>query len=168
MFDPEKAKPIIQELKLESDRALVLITAAHVENELYKHLEHRLLPKLDKKDELLHRADFETKIILAYRTGVITEGELKIYNQLRQLRNKCAHDVSEQSFKTVKFQHRIKNIMKYSPEIWKALAQGKELEDFIQELGWREAFILFFSMIIMHKRQSYNRVTPLRPLSKKT
>ncbi|AOT08731.1 hypothetical protein [Pseudoalteromonas luteoviolacea] len=118
MVDLEKAIPIVKELSLESDRALVLITGAHVENELTKHLEYRLLPKLDKKDELLHRADFETKIILAYRTGVITEDEFRVYTQLRQLRNKCAHDVSEQSFQTDQFQHRLKNIMRDSPKVW--------------------------------------------------
>ncbi|EOB1204576.1 hypothetical protein ACIQLR_000676 [Photobacterium damselae] len=166
-MDFKSVHPLIEELKKESDRALVLITSAHVENELSRHLSHRLLPQVEKKDELLHRADFEAKIILAYRTGTITKNEFNIYNQLRQMRNKCAHDVSEQNFSTDSFKERIKNIMRESPELWQVLAEGHEINEFVEKLGWREAFILFFALIIIHKRSSYSRVIPLNPLSTK-
>ncbi|WP_155401331.1 hypothetical protein [Pseudoalteromonas luteoviolacea] len=49
-----------------------------------------------------------------------------------------------------------------------ALAQGKELDDYIQEVGWRTAFIVFFSVIISHKKETYSRVIRLESLSKKT
>lgn len=168
MMDLYSSFPLVEELNKESDRALVLITSAHVENELNCHLANRLLPQVEKKDELLHRANFETKIILAYRTGVITKNEFSIYNQLRQMRNKCAHDVSEQNFNTDSFKERIKNIMKESREVWQALAKGKEIDEYVEELGWREAFIMFFSLIITHKRSSHDRVIRLTSLSATT
>ncbi len=158
--------PIIDELDLESDRGLVLVAGAMLEKELEKHLTRRLLPQISKKDELLHRADFETKIILAYRVGLITEQEYKIYNQLRELRNKCAHEITHQTFDKDHFKHRIVNIIKLSPQIWNGLTQGKSVDEFVENLGWRKSFTLFFALIIMHKRDSIDRVPTVKSLSK--
>ncbi|MGF1841677.1 hypothetical protein L4C39_00510 [Vibrio clamense] len=161
--------PIIEQLKAESDRALVLITAALVENELVKHLELRLLEKIERNDELLHRADFELKVILAYRSGVITKNEHDVYQQLRKLRNKCAHDATDQSFDKDHFKARMKNIIEKSPEVWNALKKDFDsIDAYLEHTGWRESFILFFGMIIMHKRKSYNKVIKVKSLSGRT
>jgi hypothetical protein len=162
----ENIQPIIDELNLESDRGLVLVAGAMLENELENHLTHRFRPKLENKDELLNRADFETKITLSYRTGLITESEFKIYNQLRNLRNTCAHDVSEQTFDKDHFKARMVNILELSPQIWYALKNDETVIEYVNRVGWRESFTLFFGLIIKHKRESIGRVPQISELSK--
>jgi hypothetical protein len=163
---------IAESLKLESDRGSILVIAALVENVLEEHISARLIQKIaSKEDELMSSnkaiGNFSSKIDLAYRLGIIPIYERKIYHQLRELRNKCAHSIDQQDFAKNHFQDRIKNIIKEYPLIWKIISTKNgfdSIEEFVNKEGWRVAFVMFFSLIVAHKKVSISRVIRIHPL----
>ncbi len=171
---------LLKDLEIESDRGVVLVIAAMVENELNEHIGLRLQPKAENQDELLQNSasnpisTFSAKINLAYRIGLLTKSERLIYHQLRKIRNRCAHDIDSQDFNQDHFKDRMKNIIEQSHVIWDLLSKIRissndkayeNIEDYVENIGWRPAFEAFFSMIILHKRVSKNRVVRIMPLA---
>ncbi len=171
---------LLEDLKAESDRGVVLVLAAMVENELNEHLKLRLRSKAENNDELLQNSasnpisTFSAKINLAYRIGLITMPERTIYHHLRKIRNRCAHDVESQDFDQNHFKDRMKNIITNSHLIWDILCKIRisekdtaydDVEDFVEEIGWRSAFEAFFAMVILHKKTSRNRVIRITSLT---
>ena len=172
----EKFKDIHNSLKLESDRGVVLVTSAYIEEVLLNHIQHRLLDKLNSQDEILSRSSFDFKINLSYRIGLITKEESYIYHQLRKLRNKCAHTIESQSFNNDDFQNRMINIINKSEELWNVLKKNiipNNLSEqkfdtpkkYVEALGWRISFQMFFGLIIAQKSISTPRVKRLDPLT---
>lgn len=172
---------IFEPLKTESDRGCVLVVSSLVENVLEDHISARLVPKIDKDDELMGRSinspisNFSAKINLAYRIGIITVNERKIYHQLRLLRNSCAHQIDQQNFEKNHFKDRIKNIIEESKFLWEIMKtkiapallqnnQPKSVEEFVEAIGWRICFEMFFSLVVAHKRTTISRVTKIQPL----
>jgi hypothetical protein len=168
-------------LEEESDRGCVLVVSSLVENVLEEQISARLIPKIGKDDELMSRSNnspistFSAKINLAYRLGIIPADERKICHQLRELRNACAHQIDQQDFKKIHFKDRIKNIIEESKFLWEVMRtkvapallpnnEPKSVEEFVEAIGWRASFEVFFSMIIAHKETSIARVTQIRPL----
>ncbi len=171
----------LNSLKAESDRGCVLVVASLVENVLEEQISVRLMPKASKDDELLSRSSngpfssFSAKINLAYRLGLIPLSERKIYHQLRELRNACAHHIEQQDFDRNHFKDRTRNIIEESKFLWdifrKTIAPqafpNKEIEsveDFVNAIGWRTAFELFFSLIVAFKKPAITRVVTVSPL----
>jgi hypothetical protein len=171
-----------ESLQKESDRGCVLVVGALLENVLEEHITARLIPKANKDDELMSRSNnspinsFSAKINLAYRVGLIAANERKIYHQLRELRNVCAHQIEQQDFDKLHFRDRIKNIMRESDFVWETLMKKvtpslfpeggpQSVEGFVDAIGWRRAFEVFFSMIIAHKKICILRVIPIAPLA---
>lgn len=168
-------------LEAESDRGCVLVVSSLVENALEEHISARLIPKVGKDDELMSRSNnnpistFSAKINLAYRLGIIPAHERKTYHQLRELRNACAHQIDQQDFNKIHFKDRVKNMIEESKLIWEAMRlkiapvlfpnnEPKSVGEFVEAIGWRASFEVFFSMIIAHKETSIARVTRIRPL----
>lgn len=174
---------IADSLQKESDRGCVLVVGALLENALEEHITARLIPKANKDDELMSRSSnspifsFSAKINLAYRVGLITANERKIYHQLRELRNVCAHQIDQQDFDKLHFKDRLKNIIRESDFVWETLKKTaapslfpegppQSVEGFVDAIGWRRSFEVFFSMVIAHKKICVLRVTPITPLAK--
>lgn len=167
---------LIDNLRIESDRGVVLVVTTMVEVELNRCIEKRLIPALKPKRDVVSRSlkNFAAKIDLAYRIGVITEHEHRVYHQLRELRNVCAHEIDEQNFDKPLFQESMKNIINSSDFLWDTLASkllnpssGEKFsspEEMVNGLGWRISFEMFFSLIIAHKRVALARVRPVIPL----
>jgi hypothetical protein len=168
-----------ESLKAESDRGCVLVVASLIENILEEQIIARLSPKAGKSDELLSKtsngviSNFSSKINLAYRLGLIPISERAIYHQLRELRNACAHHVEQQDFEQNHFKDRTKNIISESSIIWEIFKEKaavttsdeiKSVEDYVNSIGWRTAFQLFFSLIIAFKKPAITRVTRITPL----
>jgi hypothetical protein len=168
-------------LEAESDRGCVLVVSALVENALEDQISARLIRKIAKDDELMSHSTnspistFSAKINLAYRLGIIPAYERKIYHQLRELRNTCAHQIDQQDFGKLHFKDRIKNIIEESKFLWEIMRTRiapslfpnhapKSVEEFIDAIGWRAGFEVFFSMVISHKESSIARVTKVQPL----
>ncbi len=163
---------VLKQLELESDRGLILVTASFVEKELFNHLENRLLNKLKPTDELLHDSDFDFKIKLSYRVGIITKNESEIYHQLRTLRNTCAHEIENQSFNNDQFMSSMNNIIRKSPDLWKVMKNKlrpealtdedcKTVKSYVKAIGWRSSFEIFFGLIISHKMVNSHRATKI-------
>ena len=174
---------ILDILHKESDRGVILVIATMIENVLVEGITSRLLDpvKKAKEDELLSLSsplnNFSSRIDLAYRVGVITLAEREIYHQLRQIRNKCAHQVEYQDFSLNHFESRISNMIKASPEIWNVFKeklkppqlQGKSfdtVEEYIDTIGKRIALETFFALIISHKKLNLHRIPKISDLSK--
>lgn len=169
----------LSSLKAESDRGCVLVVASLIENIMEEQIAARLIPKAGKNDELFSHtsngvvSSFSAKINLAYRLGLIPLSERAIYHQLRELRNACAHHVDQQDFEKNHFKDRTKNIISESNSLWEIFKEKavdgsgndfNSVEDYVNSIGWRTAFQLFFSLIIAFKKPAITRVTKIAPL----
>jgi hypothetical protein len=179
----ERFKMLFDTLKLESDRGCVLVVSALVEETIENHILLYLLPKLDKNDDLMGRSGgqsitgFSAKINLAYRLGLIRADERAMYHQLRELRNVCAHHIDRQDFTANHFKDRTRNIIKQSSEIWESMLETvaptlplaltpTTVEEFVELLGWRSSFAMFFALVVAYKEASAIHITRLQPLNK--
>lgn len=169
---------LMTSFKTESDRGCVLVIGTFIENELSRGIENRLIDKANN-DDLVSRSiqsfGFGARIDFAYRLGIITPAEHKIFHQLRKLRNDCAHKIEEQNFNKDHFKTRIENIIKESEFLWDILKdkipipnvqnnREVSIKEFVNLLGWRIAFEMFFSLMIAHKKASHERITRINPL----
>ncbi len=170
-----KAIEIQDILSKEGDRGCVLVAAALLEEAIELHLRARLVPPPGKSDELITSSavapisSFSAKIDLGYRVGLFPENERAIYHQLRKLRNECAHSTTEQDFSQTTFKTRIKNMIAASSGVWEVMRarfgpllgehQAPDSVDaFVEQVGWRRAFILFYGLVIAHKLVNVHRV----------
>lgn len=81
-----------------SARPLVIIGASRIDDLLGEMLRRFLLPKTTKVDDLLDGdtplANFSARIKVCQRLGFIDESLYLTIDQLRKLRNLCAHSIS--------------------------------------------------------------------------
>ena len=83
---------LMTSFKTESDRGCVLVIGTFIENELSRGIENRLIDKANN-DDLVSRSiqsfGFGARIDFAYRLGIITPAEHKIFHQLRKSQIIC-------------------------------------------------------------------------------
>jgi hypothetical protein len=100
---------------------------------------------------------------------------LQVPHALRDLRNVCAHHIDPQDFSSQKFKEKTKNIIKKSPLLWdvirtkigaKLFAENppETVDSFVEAIGWREAFALFFALVVAHKEVCIARVSRINTL----
>lgn len=81
------------------ERPLIIVGASKIDDLLMRILTKYLLPSKEKeeKDELLSGdnplSTFSSRIKMTYRLGIIDEELFKILEQVRKIRNKCAHGI---------------------------------------------------------------------------
>jgi len=172
---------VFESLHAESDRGCVLVVGSLVENAIEGQISARLILPTGKTDELMSRSNnspistFSAKIDLAYRLGIFPANERKIYHQLRELRNTCAHQVNQQDFDKAHFKDRIKNIIEESNVLWDIMRRKiapilfpndppSSVSELVEAIGWRKSFEWFFSLVVAHKVASIERVTRIYPL----
>ncbi len=72
--------------------------------------------KIDK-DDLLGRerplSSFSSRIVAAYRLGLISETDFKALNKLREFRNVCAHECANFSYDDDRFQAHLKQLVEF-------------------------------------------------------
>jgi hypothetical protein len=83
-------------LSEESMRGKILILTAQIDNLLMEMLKRLLKPARRKADDELFRplgplGSFSSRIAMAYRLGLICEGDSEALDLLRKIRNDCAH-----------------------------------------------------------------------------
>lgn len=156
-----------------------------MERTLENYISKRLIPKLGNDDDLMGHSGnkpisgFSAKINLAFRLGLIPATERTICHQLRELRNACAHHIDKQDFAANHFKDRTQNIIENSKGVWEAILvkiapmmfpdePPATVEMFVDTVGWREAFQMFFALVIAHKEASINRVSRLSALHEGT
>jgi len=172
---------IIDSLRSESDRGCILVVSSMLEKILEEQITKRLIPKYGKEDELMGKSNsrpisgFSAKINLAYRIGLIPDIECKMLHQLRELRNDCAHKIEQQDFEANHFKDRTKNIIEHSKVVWDAILthiapklfpdeQQCSVVSFVDKVGWRRSFEVFFALVVAHKQATIERVSPIIPL----
>lgn len=94
----EQLDEIIEEIIEErSDRSLIILSSAIIDEQLYRVLNAFLKEPKIKDDDLL-RGDnplttFSAKIKVIYRLGIINNSFREILDQVRKVRNQCAHNI---------------------------------------------------------------------------
>lgn len=78
------------------ERSLIILGTAKIDNQLLLILtKHLLPPKNAKEDDLLNGdnpiSNFSSRIKLVHRLGIIDDSLAEVLNQVRKVRNKCAH-----------------------------------------------------------------------------
>jgi hypothetical protein len=174
----QRFQDLLRSLEAESDRGCVLVVCILVEESLQEHISAYLIPAIGKEDDLMGRSanqpisGFSSKINLAYRLGLIRRSERAMYHQLRELRNACAHHIDHQDFGANHFIDRTRNIIQQSTTIWEALlevvtpklpadSQPKSVEQFVEKLGWRNAFAMFFSLVVAYMEAATKHIARL-------
>lgn len=81
-----------------SDRPLIIVGASKIDDLLFHILSKYLLPNISgNKDDLLEGdqpiATFSSRIKLIYRLGIIDVKLFKLLDQIRKIRNLCAHSL---------------------------------------------------------------------------
>ena len=141
----------------ESDRGSIIVGAAIVEDLLEQVLVARLVPALEKDDELFSGASapagtFSAKIDLAYRVGCIGLVQRSTFHLIRKMRNDAAHAGDQRDMDTPQLQNRLRELFRLQEEPVKALwatiqgteymktflaARGSHPQDLVSGIGWR-------------------------------
>lgn len=165
----EKNEVYRKQLKIENDRGSVIICAVILEDILKKMLESRLIPSLEKDDELFDSGYapfniFSAKIDLAYRVGLIRSHVRSSLHLIRKTRNDFAHSKLTNGFNEDSVRSRIHELFKLNRNIldllWGAVARDpefntalehkgieltdpqKSIKSFVEVLDWRGTFDL--------------------------
>lgn len=81
-----------------NDRSLVILCTSIIDDQLYDILDKFLQKPLKKDDDLLKGdnplSTFSSRIKIIYRLGIIDNSLKEILDQVRKIRNLCAHRVS--------------------------------------------------------------------------
>jgi DNA-binding MltR family transcriptional regulator len=115
--DFERHFRFIQEFNTESDRAVVILGAAKIDQLLCELLTATLLPVTGSKDELLDSdgplATFSARIGLCHRLGLIDAEFTRSLQQIRRIRNAFAHEVSGCSLTVGAQADRVRELAKH-------------------------------------------------------
>jgi len=181
------------QLRKESDRGTVIVSAALVEEALEALLKARLAPTNGKDDELFDipyapLGTLSAKIDLAYRVGIIRAQLKSSLHLLRKMRNDFAHSSRQLDFTSRSVQGRIRELFKLNRFLLDSMCQAleKELKNSdskqIQEilygasskdssikrllelLNWRGLFDLFSALNCMALLMLPGQVEPMSAL----
>ncbi|MEY8198547.1 MAG: MltR family transcriptional regulator [Colwellia sp.] len=136
------------ELDKESDRSLVIVAAALLDEALKKCVEKRMLPA--KKKELCvfsggnsPLSTFSSRINFCYQIGIISSALQRDLHIIRKLRNDFAHDPFDLSFEDNSVKNRISeldsvsNYKETNPEARSNIGPPGTRNDFIFAVSWR-------------------------------
>ena len=112
-----KFEKLTDDLKNESDRAVVIIISAHLDTQLEEILRLALVPSSTSSDNIFDGANaplhnFSNKIDFCYRLGLISEFLAKSLHLMRKIRNEFAHNISGCSFTESSVQSRVQELYK--------------------------------------------------------
>lgn len=146
-------------LKNESVRGKILVLSTEIESSLLHVLKYFLKPSQEKKpeeDELfgINRplSNFDCKIKLGYRLGILSADQKHALNALRDLRNKCAHLNTE-----INLNGDLKNHFdKFSVFSLKILEIEGENKKRIQSQGTDESLLIFLCINHIAKIEGYD------------
>ncbi|AYG71004.1 MULTISPECIES: hypothetical protein [unclassified Rhizobium] len=104
-FTDENYRAIVDSLKSESDRSMVVIAGSILEDELQSRIQRTLI-QLDKEDSQRFfgfdglAGTFSSKILMAYSLGLIDSHTRYLLDIVREVRNACAHSRMPVNFDT--------------------------------------------------------------------
>jgi hypothetical protein len=107
-------KAFVAEFAKESERALVVLTAARLDFLLFRILQKYLVPDTAKVDDFFENqgpgATFSSKIMLSYRLGLIDRQFVSSLNLLRRIRNDFAHEPTDCSLAKGKYRDQVRSL----------------------------------------------------------
>lgn len=78
-------------------RPIIIVGASKIDDLLLRIIEKYFLPAREKEDELLKGdtplSTFSSRIKLTYRLGIIDDSLFRLLEQVRKIRNLCAHSI---------------------------------------------------------------------------
>ena len=169
------AEPHYLMIRDESDRGAVITAAIIIENQLKKLLDGFLIPPATKKDKEVKLArNFQDKIHLCYRLGLIGKSTKELLDCFRDIRNKFAHNMDSakledqrdylvNGYKNTVLAEKIMKILD------KGYSQGNDSlqkcspVNFIQKYGDRPSFNILFSIACAKLEMNASEVKRLTP-----
>lgn len=140
----------LTEIKKESDRGIVLFTAALIDEALFNALILNLEPRSSKSDILFSGSaplNLAQKIELAYRIRLISNLFADKLDLIRKIRNDFAHNALECTFDNPRIESRVKELVKNT------ICQGLNIPLKIQDMygtGAKCDFITVTSAFVTH------------------
>ena len=131
-----------KELDKDSDRAVVIVATAMVDDALKEILKRKLLPAKDKEYCIVSSpssplGSFSSRINACFQLGSISSNMHRDLHILRKLRNEFAHKPFDLNFNSASVKSRVIELDKIS----KYLDRNKEARDNINKEGVRGDFI---------------------------
>ena len=164
-------------LRNESDRGCVIVSAAIFDDILLELLKRKLLPSIEKKDELFENGSasfsaFSSRIDLAYRLGLVRCSVRATLHLIRKIRNDFAHVSESKTFDTPSVRSRIIEIFKLNRSIMESMEEsirenglpGIEEKSFIEAVGTRHAYELLLSASAAYLIEAINDIEPINPI----
>ena len=173
------------QMEAESDRGAVIVSVSLLDELLCNLLKAKLLPSLEKCDELFESAfspfsSFSAKIDLAYRLGIIGHNLRSSLHLLRKLRNDFAHASIIKGFDHPSTQNRIRELVKLNTRILDIVTEivgdAEETKDFkiestkdlLNKMSWRGILQLIFTTLAIGMSDNLESIKPLSPLPDKS
>ncbi len=128
-----------EEFSKESDRAIVIISAAMIDLALEHLLKAKFVAISTSEDPLFDApnaplSNFSSRIDIAYRTGLISTKFARDLHLIRRIRNEFAHNLTDCNFNSASVQSRVSSlnrsitISKTIPEIKNQYNEGTRRE----------------------------------------
>lgn len=139
---------IHKELDEDSDRAVVIVATAMVDDALKELINAKLLPAKNKEHCIISNPSsplgtFSSRINACYQIGLISESMHRDLHILRKLRNDFAHNPFDLTFESSSVKSRVIELDKISnylirnKEARDNVASSGTRGDFIFSIGWR-------------------------------
>lgn len=161
------------QMKGESDRGAVIVSAALIDEILLEILKKQLLPaaKLDN-DELFKNGpltEFGARVHLAYRIGLIRKNVKEALLRIAKIRNAFAHISGHEGFNNQATQDHIREVGRLNWGLLQSMAEALKVENnningLIEKMGWRLFTQLTFASVATGLAYALESVTPILPL----
>ena len=173
----QKFPTLFKNIYQESDRGTLLLVITLLSKTLKQAIDARLLIGIKQNDALTaNLQNFTFQIDLSHRLGLLTHKEQAIYHQLAQLQQTSLDHIEKTKWTKNHFNPQLINIIETSDLTWNILQtvllpsllpQRKisSIQQFVNLLGWKKAFTIFFTVILLYKRDSVKQIQRLHAIN---
>ena len=156
----------VNQFKVESDRAAVILVTAKIDYSLFQLISCFLVPNPTKKDELLDPdengplSSLSARISLCYRLGIIDAEFARALHLVRKIRNEFAHEVSDARLDTPPHRERGRELIK--------VVSGTEMFTDVKEIyffdksGLTADFLAALTILAVRLETLTHKIKPLR------
>lgn len=156
----------VEQFKVESDRAAVILVAAKIDDSLFHLISSFLVPNTTKKDELLDPdengplSSFSARISLCYRLGIIDAEFARALHLVRKIRNDFAHEVSDAKLDVPPHRERVRELIKVvsSTEMF---TDVREIY-FFDRSGMSADFFVALTILAVRLETLAHKIKPIR------
>lgn len=127
----------------ETDRAVVVIVAARIDEMLKEVIQQKLMVPRTKKDSFVKGMPFKSRIELAYRLALLPATLVEPLMQLAELRNDFAH-----SSKPMELEHAKAEVKKFLEPVADVVAAEIEIRKQVGTATLRDEFLIASSFIV--------------------